>query len=165
MDCCSSWFKAKEFPPEDEVKKGRYIYKPVPVDDVELANIPLPHLLKPGPHTDKFWITMFPKKIRDQLVRQPGHSGQRVIGWGIRVNESLNWTSFYCWYSSHSLQSMSLSLSTRWSRRMTLPHSAWRGGQRRRGTLLNILFSVWLAIALIADKEAMVGNDSRLMII
>lgn len=62
------------------------------MDNVKFANIPLPHLLKSGPHTDKFWITMFPKKIRDQLVRQPGHSGQRVIGWGIRVNESLNWT-------------------------------------------------------------------------
>ncbi|OJJ85391.1 uncharacterized protein ASPGLDRAFT_1346818 [Aspergillus glaucus CBS 516.65] len=96
MDCCPSWFKTKEFPPEDEVQKGRYIYEPVPVDNVELANIPLPHLLKPGPHTDKFRITMFPKKIRDQLVRQPGHSGQRVIGWAFVSMRVSTGPSFYC---------------------------------------------------------------------
>ncbi|KAJ4182612.1 hypothetical protein NW759_017118 [Fusarium solani] len=86
-----SWFKTREFPPEAEVRARRYLYEPVPMEDVELADIPLPHLLKRGPHTDKFWITMFPKKLREQLVRRPGDDGQRVIGWGIRVNESLNW--------------------------------------------------------------------------
>ncbi len=61
------------------------------MDDVEIADIPLKHLLKPGPHTDKFWITTFPKKLNGQLVRPAGQDGQRVIGWGIRVNEDLNW--------------------------------------------------------------------------
>jgi hypothetical protein len=32
------------------------------MEDVEPAEIPLLHLLKPGPHTDRFWITAFPKK-------------------------------------------------------------------------------------------------------
>lgn len=61
------------------------------MEDVELADIPLPHLLKTGPHTDTFWMETFPKKLREQLVRQPGADGQRVIGWGVRINEGLNW--------------------------------------------------------------------------
>lgn len=91
-ECCPRWFKKRELPPETEVKAGRYRYEPVPMDDVELAEIPLSHLLKPGPHTDRFWITTFPKKLREQLVRRPGADGQRVIGWGIRINEGLNWS-------------------------------------------------------------------------
>ena len=62
------------------------------MEDVEIAAIPLPDLLKPGPHTDKFWITTFPKKIQDPLVRLPGDNGKRVLGWGIRVNERLSWS-------------------------------------------------------------------------
>jgi hypothetical protein len=61
------------------------------MEDVEFLHIPLPHLLKPGPHVDKFWITTFPKKLNEQLVRNPGTDGQRVIGWDIRINEELNW--------------------------------------------------------------------------
>ena len=60
------------------------------MEDVELADIPLPHLLKPGPHTDRFWITTFPKKLNTPLVRPSGPDGQRVIGWGVRINEGLN---------------------------------------------------------------------------
>jgi hypothetical protein len=62
------------------------------MDDVEFADIPLAHLLKPGPHTDTFWLKTFPKKVREPLLRQAGMDGQRVIGWGIRINEGLNWT-------------------------------------------------------------------------
>lgn len=61
------------------------------MDDVEIADIPLQHLLKPGPHTDRFWITTIPKKLRDPLVRLPGNHSPPVIGWGVRINESLNW--------------------------------------------------------------------------
>lgn len=94
MDCCPSWFETNQFPPETEVMAQRYTYEPVPMhDDVRFRDIPLPHLLKPGPHTDEFWKTMFPKKIRDPLIRQSGHNGQHVIGWGIRINESLDWTA------------------------------------------------------------------------
>lgn len=92
MECCPRWFKARDIPPETEVKARRYIYEPVPMKDVELADIPLRHLLKPGPHFDNFWLSTFPKKIRDPLARLPGPDGQHVIGWGIRVNECLNWT-------------------------------------------------------------------------
>jgi hypothetical protein len=61
------------------------------MEDVELADIPLRHLLKPGPHTDQFWKTTVPKKLHQPLIRQPGTGGQRSIGWGIRINEGLNW--------------------------------------------------------------------------
>jgi hypothetical protein len=87
------WFQTKRIPPKAEVDAGRYIYDPVPMDDVELAYIPLKHLLKPGPHTDNFWLTRFPKKVQDPLFRLPGSYGLPVIGWGIRVNESLNWSA------------------------------------------------------------------------
>ncbi|KAL3474343.1 hypothetical protein BJX99DRAFT_260451 [Aspergillus californicus] len=93
MDCCPGWFKTGQFPPIAEVTAKRYMYEPVPMG-VEIADIPLPHLLKPGPHFDNFWLTMFPKKVRDQLVRRPGVDGQRVIGWGVRVNEGPNWVVF-----------------------------------------------------------------------
>lgn len=59
--------------------------------DVEFANIPLSHLLKPGPHTDQFWLATMPKKLKQPLTRIPGIHGQSVIGWGIRINEGLNW--------------------------------------------------------------------------
>lgn len=86
------WFQTKRMPPKVEVEEGRYLYDPVPLDDVEMAYIPLNHLLKPGPHSDNFWITRFPKKIRDPLSRLPGSGGMKVTGWGIHVNECLNWT-------------------------------------------------------------------------
>ncbi|KAH7160524.1 hypothetical protein B0J13DRAFT_432586, partial [Dactylonectria estremocensis] len=88
--CYPRWFKTREVPPESEVAARKYLYEPVPMEDVELADIPLALLLKPGPHLDTFWITTFPKKLSEELWR-PAGGGQRVIGWGIRVNESLNW--------------------------------------------------------------------------
>ncbi|KGO53939.1 hypothetical protein PEX1_041120 [Penicillium expansum] len=92
MRCLPMWFQTKRMPPKVEVEEGRYLYDPVPLDDVEMAYIPLNHLLKPGPHSDNFWITRFPKKIRDPLSRLPGSGGMKVTGWGIHVNECLNWT-------------------------------------------------------------------------
>lgn len=59
--------------------------------DVELADIPLAHLLKPGPHLDTFWVSTFPKKLSEEL-RRPAGTEQSVVGWGIRINERLNWT-------------------------------------------------------------------------
>jgi hypothetical protein len=82
----------REIPPEAEVKARRYLYEPVPMDDVEFADIPLAHLLKPGRHFDTFWTNTFPKKTREPLVRREGVDGRRVIGWGIRINEGPNWT-------------------------------------------------------------------------
>jgi hypothetical protein len=61
------------------------------MEDVEFANVPLWHLLKPGPHTDQFWLETMPKKIGQPLGRQAGAHGQQVVGWGLRINEGLNW--------------------------------------------------------------------------
>ncbi|GJD05372.1 hypothetical protein CH63R_03358 [Colletotrichum higginsianum IMI 349063] len=58
--------------------------------DVELASIPLWHLTRPGQHSDKYWITTFPKKLRYPLHREAGVYVKPTIGWGIRVNEALN---------------------------------------------------------------------------
>ncbi|KAH9240853.1 hypothetical protein K456DRAFT_1744663 [Colletotrichum gloeosporioides 23] len=85
-----SRFKPAEFPPTSEVIGGKYLYAPVPMDQIDFT-IPLWHLTQPGPHSDKFWITTFPKKLRLPLRRYPGEETP-VIGWGIRVNESLNWS-------------------------------------------------------------------------
>ncbi|KAL3444255.1 hypothetical protein BJX65DRAFT_311033 [Aspergillus insuetus] len=91
LRCCPTWFKTRDVPPEAEVKAKRYLYQPVPVDDVEIDCINnLEHLLKPGPRTDDFWINRFPKKTRSPLERERGAAGQRVIGWGIRINEGPN---------------------------------------------------------------------------
>ena len=77
------------FPPEDEVRAQRYTYSPCPMD-VKIHQIPFIHeLLKPGPHLGDYWLTMFPKKLREPLVWA---DGQQVIGWGIQINEGLNWT-------------------------------------------------------------------------
>ncbi|KAL2859366.1 hypothetical protein BJX68DRAFT_261805 [Aspergillus pseudodeflectus] len=93
LRCCPTWFKTRDVPPEAEVKAKRYLYQPVPVDDVEIDSINnLEHLLKPGPHTDDFWLNRFPKKTCSPLERERGAAGQRVIGWGIRINEGLNLT-------------------------------------------------------------------------
>lgn len=106
MRCLPMWFQTKKIPPKVEVEEGRYLYDPVPMGDVELAYIPLKHLLKPRPYSDNFWITRFPKKIRDPLSRLPGSGGMKVIGLGIRVNGSLNWAMIFkyssCRYLYHS---------------------------------------------------------------
>ncbi|KAK6209932.1 hypothetical protein QIS74_11516 [Colletotrichum tabaci] len=83
-------FRCAEFPPESEVKEGNYLYEPVPMFDVELASIPLWHLTRPGQHSDKYWITTFPKKLRYPLHREPGVYVKPTIGWGIRINEAFN---------------------------------------------------------------------------
>jgi hypothetical protein len=80
IQCFLMWFQTKRIPPKAEVDIGRYSYYPVPIDDVELASIPLEHLLKPGPHTDNFWLTKFPKTVQDPLFRLPRSGGLQVIG-------------------------------------------------------------------------------------
>ncbi|KAL3292135.1 hypothetical protein RB213_007986, partial [Colletotrichum asianum] len=87
-----SRFRLAEFPPSSEVYSGNYAYLPVPMDDAEMSSIPLRHLTEPGAHSDKFWITTFPKKLKSQLYRYPGSNDRPVIGWGVRVNEALNWS-------------------------------------------------------------------------
>ncbi|KAK1589783.1 uncharacterized protein LY79DRAFT_234649 [Colletotrichum navitas] len=87
-------FKCGEFPPCSEAKAGNYLYEPVPMANVALASIPLWHLTRPGRHSDKYWITTFPKKLRYPLRREAEVYGKPVIGWGIRVNECFNWGQF-----------------------------------------------------------------------
>ncbi|KAK1516868.1 uncharacterized protein CCOS01_12417, partial [Colletotrichum costaricense] len=59
--------------------------------DVAVDSIPLWHLTLPGRrHSDNYWITTFPKKLRGLVHRLPG-TRERVIGWGIWINERFNW--------------------------------------------------------------------------
>ncbi|KAJ3495458.1 hypothetical protein NLG97_g3384 [Lecanicillium saksenae] len=83
-----TWFRL-EFPPQSEVVTRRHIYQPVPMD-VEIVNIPLAHLLKAKAHHDSFWLSTFPRKLNDEL-RRPAGSKQPTVGWGIRINQTLNW--------------------------------------------------------------------------
>ncbi|CRK31135.1 hypothetical protein BN1708_005326 [Verticillium longisporum] len=86
-------FKTKELPPQKEIEELRYIYDPRPIE-VEYYDIPLDHLMEPGQHLDDFWLTTFPTKLREPLVRRGGVSGgiprEPCIGWGIRINEEVS---------------------------------------------------------------------------
>ena len=88
--CCPGWFKPGTFPPLKEVRQKRYQYAPAPMPDSQAVTVPLSHLLKPAQHHNRFWVTTIPKKIGYPVIREPGFDGQ-VIGWGIRINEGLNW--------------------------------------------------------------------------
>ncbi len=84
-----AWFKT-EFPPEAEVAMRRYVYDPVPMG-VEIVSFPLAHLLKlRKQHEDRFWLSTFPRKLHEEL-RRPAGTRQPVLGWGIRINQRLNW--------------------------------------------------------------------------
>jgi hypothetical protein len=78
---------------EKPLGKGKivqYTYKPVPMGDVEFADISLPRLLKPGYHTNNFGITTFPKKTCNPLIRLPGNDGQHIIGWELGCRSAFN---------------------------------------------------------------------------
>ncbi|RBQ84088.1 hypothetical protein VDGD_04677 [Verticillium dahliae] len=86
-------FKTKELPPQKEIDELRCIHDPRPME-VEYYDIPLDHLMEPGQHLDDFWLTTFPTKLREPLVRRGGVSGgiprEPCIGWGIRMNEEVS---------------------------------------------------------------------------
>ncbi|TQW02783.1 hypothetical protein IF2G_09665 [Cordyceps javanica] len=90
-ECCPRRFKMRALPPESEVMARRHLYEPVPVDDVEIDSIPLAHLLKSSYHQDTFWKETFLQKLSAELCR-PAGTKDSVIGWGVRINESLNWS-------------------------------------------------------------------------
>lgn len=78
-------------PPETEVKQLKnYEYNPCPpdIEDPLLHNQFIHELLKPGPHLDSYWVDTFPKKLKGKLQYI---SGQRPVGWGIIINEGINW--------------------------------------------------------------------------
>jgi hypothetical protein len=89
-------FQSPSFPPEAEVKvKKTYHYEPCPHLDVnpESLNETLLHdLLEPGPHTDHFWLNLFPKKLGEKLEYVESNP-DATTGWGVRVVEGVNWTS------------------------------------------------------------------------
>ncbi|KAH8731586.1 hypothetical protein GQ44DRAFT_333772 [Phaeosphaeriaceae sp. PMI808] len=91
MEVCPSYLKRHSLPPEIEVKQLKnYDYHPCPPDIEEplLQNQFMHELFKPGPHLDGYWTESFPKKLKDQLNYI---SGQRPVGWGIIINEGINW--------------------------------------------------------------------------
>jgi len=91
MEVCPSYLKPRTLPPEIEVKKLKnYDYSPCPPDVEEplLQNQFMHELLRPGPHLDSYWTDSFPKKLKEELNYI---SGQRSIGWGIIINEGINW--------------------------------------------------------------------------
>ncbi|KFY67480.1 hypothetical protein V496_01551 [Pseudogymnoascus sp. VKM F-4515 (FW-2607)] len=88
-EICPAYITKPSFPPEEEVLAQRYLYRPFP-RDVEIHQVPFIHeLLKPGAHLGGFWLATFPKKLHEPLVWA---TDQQVIGWGIQINEGLNWS-------------------------------------------------------------------------
>ncbi|CRK20573.1 hypothetical protein BN1723_000387 [Verticillium longisporum] len=92
-------FKTKELPPQKEIEELRYIYDPRPMEveyyDIPLDHIPLDHLMESGQHLDDFWLTTFPTKLREPLVRRGGGVSGSIprepcIGWGIRMNKEVS---------------------------------------------------------------------------
>ncbi|KAK3997924.1 hypothetical protein QBC44DRAFT_376363 [Cladorrhinum sp. PSN332] len=70
-ECRPHWFKIRQIPPTCELTAHRYHYHP---DDIEIANIPFAHLIKPGPHHNTFWADALPKKLDLQLKLQLGEN-------------------------------------------------------------------------------------------
>ncbi|KAJ6779418.1 hypothetical protein PWT90_10548 [Aphanocladium album] len=139
-----TWF-TPEFPPETEIIARRYIYEPVPIRS-DIDNIPLAHLLKPGEHYDEFWLSTFPKKLREELHR-PAGTMQPVIGWGIRIHQSLNWT-----IALSALLFMLILISV-----VVVAYSVVTGDASAAfglGAYLAALLSIWLTYHYFSWKEA-----------
>lgn len=81
-------FNSPSLPPEPEVTvKKNYHYHPCPQDDADLTCLQgamLHSLLKPGPHLDDFWLSRFPKKLREGLSYRSGLADGNT-GWGIHI--------------------------------------------------------------------------------
>lgn len=57
----------------------------------------LSHMRRPGPHTEVFWYNRVPKKVDGPLYR-PAGTVEDVVGYGVRINESLNEVLVFCWF-------------------------------------------------------------------
>ncbi|KAJ5632668.1 hypothetical protein N7490_009007 [Penicillium lividum] len=89
---------------------------------------------------------MFPKKLREPLIRSPGDNGQRVIGWGIRVNESLSWGTLLL---SILVVLTAISISVILYAKITLDNSS----AFSLGAFVAALFTVYLTYQYFAWKE------------
>lgn len=88
-------FHSPSLPPEAEVRvKKTHHYDPCPVDvDPTGLNGELLHCLwKPGPHLDRFWLNLFPKKL-EEILHYVSSKPEVNIGWGIHVVKGVNWAS------------------------------------------------------------------------
>jgi len=88
-------FYSPSLPPEVEVRINKtYHYDPCPVDvdPTGLSGELLHCLWKPGPHLDRFWLDLFPKKLKESL-HYVSSKPEVNSGWGIHVVEGLNWAS------------------------------------------------------------------------
>ena len=78
-------------PPECEVSRRRYDYKPCPMEMDEI--MPAHHFFhildNPVPHTSDTWMQRLPKKLHDSLLSSRGQPAP--ISWGIHINETPNW--------------------------------------------------------------------------
>ena len=88
-------FSSPSLPPEVEVRVNKtYLYEPCPadVDPTGLSGELLHCLWKPGPHLDRFWLNLFPKKLKEALHYMSSKQEDNK-GWGIHIVEGLNWAS------------------------------------------------------------------------
>ena len=86
-------FRSPDLPPEVEViDKKTYHYAPCPIggNPNELNREVIHSLLQPDkPHLDRFWLDLFPKKLKEQLLYKTG-STEMCSGWGIHIVEGVN---------------------------------------------------------------------------
>ena len=86
-------FRSPDLPPEIEViNKRTYHYAPCPIEGNpnELNREVVHSLLQPDkPHLDRFWLDLFPKKLKEQLLYNTG-STEMCSGWGIHIVEGVN---------------------------------------------------------------------------
>jgi hypothetical protein len=99
MDSCPKVLEECALPPTDEVTRRRnYHYAPCPRDILNPAlSIPYLHsfFAPGGVHLKDFWVQRTPKKLHTRIRDQPHPSGQpAVIGWGVRIDERLNWRAW-----------------------------------------------------------------------
>ena len=86
-------FRSPDLPPEIEaINKKTYHYAPCPIggNPNELNREVIHSLLQPNkPHLDRFWLDLFPKKLKEQLLYKTG-STEMCSGWGIHIVEGVN---------------------------------------------------------------------------
>ena len=78
-------------PPADEVKAGRYLYSPVPMDEPPMPTNVFMHYFyssTPEKHWDNLWGERFPQKLKTSILFS---NDPLVVGWGIQITDGPNW--------------------------------------------------------------------------